>query len=208
MTSSDATVFIVDDDPLILDALKQLIKSVGLGTQTFSSAEEFLEQDLPETPSCLILDIRMPRLSGFDLQDELAKRGLTIPIIFVTGHGSVPLSVRAMKGGAVDFIQKPFEDQDLLDAIHHAIEKDRQTRMEQAEIKEIKRRVESLTPRENEVLVLAAAGMLNKQIAYDLGMSENTVKTHRARIMRKMKVASLAELVRLTERAGIRPDKE
>lgn len=208
MTSSDATVFIVDDDPLILDALKQLIKSVGLGTQTFSSAEEFLEQDLPETPSCLILDIRMPRLSGFDLQDELAKRGLTIPIIFVTGHGSVPLSVRAMKGGAVDFIQKPFEDQDLLDAIHHAIEKDRQTRMEQAEIREIKRRVESLTPRENEVLVLAAAGMLNKQIAYDLGMSENTVKTHRARIMRKMKVASLAELVRLTERAGIRPDKE
>lgn len=208
MTSSDATVFIVDDDPLILDALKQLIKSVGLGAQTFSSAEEFLEQDLPETPSCLILDIRMPRLSGFDLQDELAKRGLTIPIIFVTGHGSVPLSVRAMKGGAVDFIQKPFEDQDLLDAIHHAIEKDRQTRMEQAEIREIKRRVESLTPRENEVLVLAAAGMLNKQIAYDLGMSENTVKSHRARIMRKMKVASLAELVRLTERAGIRPDKE
>jgi len=208
MTSSDATVFIVDDDPLILDALKQLIKSVGLGTQTFSSAEEFLEQDLPETPSCLILDIRMPRLSGFDLQDELAKRGLTIPIIFVTGHGSVPLSVRAMKGGAVDFIQKPFEDQDLLDAIHHAIEKNRQTRMEQAEIKEIKRRVESLTPRENEVLVLAVAGMLNKQIAYDLGMSENTVKSHRARIMRKMKVASLAELVRLTERAGIRIDKE
>ena len=208
MTSSDATVFIVDDDPLILDALKQLIKSVGLGAQTFSSAEEFLEQDLPETPSCLILDIRMPRLSGFDLQDELAKRGLTIPIIFVTGHGSVPLSVRAMKGGAVDFIQKPFEDQDLLDAIHHAIEKDRQTRMEQAEIREIKRRVESLTPRENEVLVLTTAGMLNKQIAYDLGMSENTVKTHRARIMRKMKVTSLAELVRLTEKAGIHPDKE
>lgn len=208
MTSFDATVFIVDDDPLIRDALKQLIKSVGLGAQTFSSAQEFLEQDLPEIPSCLILDIRMPRLSGFDLQDELAKRGLTIPIIFVTGHGSVPLSVRAMKGGAVDFIQKPFEDQELLDAIHHAIEKDRQTSMKQAEIREIERRVESLTPRENEVLVLVAAGMLNKQIAYDLGMSENTVKTHRARIMRKMKVESLAELVRLTEKAGICPDKE
>ncbi len=207
MTSFDATVFIVDDDPLIRDALDQLIKSVGLRAHTFSSAPEFLEQDLPEMPSCLVLDIRMPRLSGLDLQDELAKRGLRIPIIFITGHGTVPLSVRAMKGGAVDFIQKPFEDQELLDAIHHAIEKDRQTRTEQGEIRETKRRVESLTPREYEVLVLVAAGMLNKQIAYDLEMSENTVKTHRARIMRKMKVESLADLVRLTEKAGIPPHK-
>jgi FixJ family two-component response regulator len=207
MTSVDATVFVVDDDPLIRDSLEQLIKSVGLKAYTFSSAQEFLEKDFPDEPGCLILDIRMPRLSGLDLQDELAQKGLTIPVIFITGHGTVPLSVRAMKAGAADFIQKPFEDQQLLDAIHQAIDKDTQTRREKAEISEIKRRVESLTPREYEVLLAVTAGMLNKQIAYDLKLSENTVKTHRAHIMQKMKVESLADLVRLTERLGITTDK-
>ena len=204
MTAFDAAVFVVDDDPLIRDALEQLIKSVGLKAYTFSSAQEFLEKDLPDEPCCLILDIRMPRLSGLDLQDELAKQGLTIPVIFITGHGTVPMSVRAMKAGAVDFLQKPFEDQELLDAIHNAIEQNRQTRIDQAERREIKRRVESLTPREYEVLVLVTAGMPNKHIAYDLKLSENTVKTHRAHIMQKMKVKSLADLVRLTEKADLR----
>jgi FixJ family two-component response regulator len=203
MTSFEASVFVVDDDPLIRDALEQLIKSVGLKAYAFSSAREFLEKDLPDEPSCLILDIRMPGLSGLDLQDELVKRGLTIPVIFITGHGTVPMSVRAMKNGAVDFLQKPFEDQELLDAINNAIEQNRQTRMEQAEIRQIKQRVESLTPREHEVLVLVTAGMLNKQIAYDLKLSENTIKTHRAHIMQKMKAESLADLVRLTEMVDI-----
>jgi FixJ family two-component response regulator len=203
MTSFDAAVLVVDDDHLIRDALEQLIKSVGLKAYTFSSAQEFLEKDLPDVPCCLISDIRMPGLSGLDLQDELAKKGLKIPVIFITGHGTVPTSVRAMKAGAVDFLQKPFEDQELLDAIHNAIEQNRQTRKEQAEIGEIKRRVESLTPREYEVLSLVTAGMLNKQIAYDLKLSENTVKTHRAHIMQKMKAESLADLVRLTEMVDI-----
>jgi len=207
MTSVDAAVFVVDDDPLIRDSLEQLIKSVGLKAYTFSSAQEFLEKDLPDEPGCLILDIRMPRLSGLDLQDELAQKGLTLPVIFITGHGTVPLSVRAMKAGAVDFIQKPFEDQQLLDAIHQAIDKDIQKRREKAEISEIKKRVESLTPREYEILLAVTAGMLNKQIAYDLKLSENTVKTHRAHIMQKMKVESLADLVRLIERVGITTDK-
>ncbi len=207
MIIPDAAVFVVDDDPLIRDSLEQLIKSVGLKAYTFSSAQEFLAHDRTEEVSCLVLDIRMPRLSGLDFQEELKKRGLTIPIIFITGHGTVPLSVRAMKAGAVDFLQKPFEDQELLDAIHRAIEQDRQKRLDQAEIREVKRRVESLTQREHEVLVLVVSGMLNKQIAYDLEISENTVKTHRAHIMQKMQVESLADLVRLTEMVDIRPQK-
>jgi FixJ family two-component response regulator len=203
MTSFDAAVFVVDDDPLIREALEQLTKSVGLKAYTIPSAREFLEQDLPDKLCCLISDIRMPGLSGLDLQDELAKKGLKIPIIFITGHGTVPTNVRAMKAGAVDFLQKPFEDQELLDAIHNAIELNRQTRKEQAEIREIERRVESLSPREHEILVLVTTGMLNKQIAYDLKLSENTVKTHRAHIMQKMKAESLADLVRLTEKVDI-----
>ncbi len=203
MTSSDASVFIVDDDPLIRDSLEQLIKSVGIKAYSFSSAREFLEKDLPDQPCCLVLDIRMPSLSGLDLQEELTRRSIPIPIIFITGHGTVPMSVRAMKAGAADFLQKPFEDQELLDAIHNAIEQNRQEKTEQAEIKEIKRRIESLTPREYEVLTFVTSGMLNKQIAYDLKMSENTVKTHRARIMKKMNVESFADLVRVTEKADI-----
>ncbi len=208
MTISDADVFVVDDDSLIRDSLEQLVKSVGLKADTFSSTRVFLDTELPDKPGCLVLDIRMPGLSGLDLQDELLKRGRSIPIIFITGHGTVPMSVRAMKAGAVDFLQKPFEDQELLDAIHHAIKQNRLTRLEQVEIDKIEQRIKSLTLREHEILVRVTAGMLNKQIAYNLKMSENTVKTHRARIMRKMEVESLAELVRATEKAGINPSQK
>ena len=203
MTPLDATVFIVDDDPLVRDALKSLIKSVGLNVHTFSSAREFLDHDHPDEPCCLVLDVRMPLLSGLGLQDELAKRDLTIPVIFITGHGTVPLSVRAMKAGAMDFIQKPFEDQDLLDAIYLAIKQDRQVKRVQAETRKIKQRLKSLTLREHEVFTLVVAGMLNKQIAFDLEMSEHTVKTHRARVMKKMQAESLADLVRLSEKADM-----
>jgi FixJ family two-component response regulator len=203
LSQLEGTVFIVDDDPLVLGAVETLIKSVGFEVNIFSSAQAFLESDLPDEPACLVLDIRMPGLSGLDLQDELAARGLTLPVIFVTGHGTVPLSIRAMKAGAVDFLQKPFEDQDLLDAVQRAIEKDGQASVERRETGEIKRRVESLTQRETQVLHGVAEGKLNKQIAHDLGLSENTVKTHRAHIMQKMQADSLADLIRLTGKAGI-----
>jgi len=197
----EATVFIVDDDELIRDSLEYLVKSVGLAVKTFASAQAFLDIELPNNPCCLVSDIRMPGLSGLDLQDELAKRDIAIPVIFITGHGTVPISVRAMKAGAVDFLQKPFEDQELLDSIHHSIEQNRLAKLEQHEIKEIERRIKSLSLREHEILILVAAGQLNKQIAFDLKMSENTVKTHRSRIMRKMEVKTLADLVRATEKA-------
>ncbi len=203
MVTSEAVVFVVDDDSLIRDSLEQLVKSVGLKADTFSSAEAFLDTELPDKPGCLVLDIRMSGLSGLDLQEELLKRGIVIPIIFITGHGTVSMSVRAMKAGAVDFLQKPFEDQELLDLVHHAIEQNRQKRIEQAEINMIEQRIKSLTTREYEILVLVAKGTLNRRIANNLQMSENTVKTHRARIMRKMEVKSLAELVRVTEKVGI-----
>jgi len=203
MTISEAVVFVVDDDSLVRDSLKRLVRSVGLQAETFPSAQAFLDTELPDKSGCLVLDIRMPGLSGLDLQDELVKRGISIPIIFITGHGTVPMSIRAMKAGAVDFLQKPFEDQELLDIIHHAIEQNRQTRLAQTEINEIEQRIKLLTLREHEILVLVITGMLNKQIAIDLKISENTVKTHRAHIMRKMDVESLAELVRATEKAGI-----
>ena len=205
MTLSDASVFIVDDDALVRDSLEQLIKSVGLKVETFSSARAFLDTELPDKSCCLILDIRMPGLSGLELQARLAKSGRSIPIIFITGHGTVPMSVKAMKAGAVDFLQKPFDDQELLDAINHAIEQNRQARLEQAEIYEIKQHIESLTLREHEVFVPVIAGMLNKEIAYNLNMSESTVKTHRAHIMRKMAVKSFAELVRAAQKSGIHP---
>jgi FixJ family two-component response regulator len=207
MSTPNATVFIVDDDALIRDSLRQLIKSVGLTAATFSSSQKFLNAKLPDTPGCLVVDIRMPGMSGLELQDELKQRAISIPIIFITGHGTVPMSVRAMKAGAVDFLQKPFEDQELLDSIHHAIEQNGRKRVEQAELQGIEQHFNTLTTREHEVLVFVTAGTLNKQIAYELQMSENTVKTHRSRIMRKMKVASLAELVRVAERLGVKPLK-
>ena len=202
---SDAVVSIVDDDALVRDSLEQLIRSVGLHAESFSSAREFLDVERPDKPGCLVLDIRMPGLSGLDLQQELAKRGYSIPIIFITGHGSVPMSVRAMKAGAIDFLQKPFEDHELLYVIQLAIEQSRQARLEQAEIKQIEQGVESLTLREHEVLVRVVAGNLNKVIAYELNISENTVKTHRAHIMRKMAVKSLADLVRVIEKVDMPP---
>ncbi len=203
MTIPEAVVFVIDDDPLIRDSLRQLIKSVGLQVDTFSSAEAFLEAELPDSPGCLVLDIRMPGLSGLDLQDELIKRRKSTPIIFITGHGTVPMSVRAMKAGAIDFLAKPFEDQELLDLIHHAIIQDRQTRKEMIEINEIEQRITTLTSREHEILVFVISGMLNREIAHDLKMSENTVKTHRARIMRKMAADTLVDLVRVTEKVGV-----
>ena len=203
MTAKDPVVFVVDDDEAVRKSLVRLIKSVGLTVQDFSSAHEFLEIDPYAGPCCLVLDVRMPGLSGLDLQKELAQMGHTIPIIFITGHGDILMSVRTMKRGAIDFITKPFNDQDLLDAICQAIEKDKQTRREQAEIEAIQKLVDSLTPRESEVFALVVTGMLNKQIAYDLGMSEKTVKVHRARVMDKMQADSLAELVRLAYRVGI-----
>ena len=207
MTSSGAIVFIVDDDSSVRTALKRLVKSVGHKVITFSSAQGFLDHDHPDEPSCLVLDIRMPGLSGLELQEQMAAAGRTIPIIFITGHANISISVRAMKAGAVDFLEKPFDDQVLLDAIHHAIVKDTQSKREQVEKKEIKKRVASLTPREHEVFSLVITGMLNKQTAFELGTSEKTIKVHRARVMQKMSAESLADLVRLAEKADVRPPK-
>ena len=202
MTPVDATVFVVDDDTSVRSALKRLIKSLGLNVETFNSAHAFLKHGPHDRPACLVLDIRMPGTSGIELQEQLAEAGVQIPIIFITGHGNIPMSVQAMKAGAVDFIEKPFEDQKLIDAIHTAIAQNKQFRTEQAEIKDLQRRIDSLTPREHEVFLLVVSGMLNKQIAFDLGLSEKTVKVHRARVMHKMKATSLADLVRMAEKAS------
>jgi FixJ family two-component response regulator len=202
MTPADATVFVVDDDTSVRTALKRLIQSVGLKVETFDSAQVFLKHGTHDGPACLVLDVRMPGMSGIELQQQLTKAGLGMPIIFITGHGNIPMSVQAMKAGAVDFIEKPFEDQKLIDAINIAIKKHREFRTEQAEIKKLQRRVDSLTPREHEVFILVVSGMLNKQIAFDLGLSEKTVKVHRARVMDKMKAKSLAALVRMAEKVG------
>ncbi len=196
MTIDDSIVYIVDDDPLIRDSLAQLVKSVGLKVETFSSARAFLDKETDKTPCCLVLDIRMPGLSGLDLQQALQADNRMIPIIFITGHGTVPVSVQAMKAGAVDFLQKPFEDQELLDGIHQAIQRNRAQRISLLEKKAVIKRFDSLTPREHEVLDLVRQGFLNKQIADKLGMTENTVKSHRRRIMQKMEADSLASLIR------------
>jgi len=203
MTQSNPTVFVVDDDASVRKSLARLMRSVGLNVEMFASAQEFLRRKRFEGPGCLVLDVRMPGLSGLDLQEALTAADTSIPIVFITGHGDIPMSVQAMKAGAVDFLPKPFKDQDLLDAIHQAIDRDIQRRREQAQIAEIQGRVDSLTPREREVFALVVTGMLNKQIASELGTSEKTIKVHRARVMRKMQVMSLAELVRLGEKVGI-----
>jgi FixJ family two-component response regulator len=204
MTSFDEIVFVVDDDDSVRTALKRLLKSAGHKVITFSSAEEFLDHDHRfDVCGCLVLDIRMPGLSGLELQDQMAAAGINIPIIFITGHGNVPASVRAMKAGAVDFLEKPFDDLALLDAIHRAIAKDTQAKQAQAKIKVINQRVSSLTPREKEVFTLVVTGMLNKQVAFELGTSEKTIKVHRARVMQKMFAESFADLVRLAEKAGV-----
>jgi RNA polymerase sigma factor (sigma-70 family) len=201
---ADSTVFIVDDDALVRRSLERLIHSVGLQVKCFASAKEFLECRRPEGAACIVLDVRMPGLSGLDLQSELASAGLDMPVVFVTGHGTVPMSVRAMKAGAVDFLQKPFDDQVLLDAVQRGIDQDRQALAEQAGQKELEDRLESLTPREQEVFALVVTGLLNKQIAGELGTSEKTIKVHRARVMQKMEADSLADLVRMGEKLSIR----
>ena len=208
MTSSVATVFVVDDDESVRTALKRLLKSAGHKVITFSCAEDFFEHDHRfDVSGCLVLDIQMPGLSGIELQEQMAAAGLNIPIIFITGHGNVPASVRAMKAGAVDFLEKPFDDLALLDAIHRAIAKDTRAKQAQAKIREINQRVASLTPREQEVFTLVVTGMLNKQIAFELGITESTIKVHRAQVMQKMSAESFADLVRLAEKAGVHPPK-
>jgi FixJ family two-component response regulator len=197
------TVFIVDDDEAVREALSNLIRSVGLRVEAFASATEFLSRPEPDTPACLVLDVRLPGLSGMALQVELASARNHIPIIFISGYGDIPMTVRAMKAGAIDFIAKPFRDQDLLDAIEHAIEKDAKALKDRSVIAELRSRFESLTPREREVMGLVIRGLLNKQVAAELGTSEVTVKIQRGQMMKKMKVTSVAELVRISQKLGL-----
>jgi FixJ family two-component response regulator len=203
MSEKDGLVFVVDDDAAMRRSLENLISSVGLGVKGFPSAQEFLRSKLPDVPSCLVLDVRLPGLSGLDLQKRMVEAAMDIPIIFITGHGDIPMTVRAMKAGAVEFLTKPFRDQDLLDAIQQALERDREARGLRGELEELRRRVDSLTPRERDVLNLVVTGLLNKQIAGKLGTSETTVKIHRHQVMEKMGANSLAELVRMSDRLGI-----
>jgi len=202
-SQSPPTVFVVDDDSAVRESLDSLLRSVGLRVESFSSASEFLRQKAPEGPACLVLDVRLPGLSGLDLQREMLGAERAVPIIFITGHGDIPMSVRAMKAGAVEFLTKPFRDQDLLDAIHQAVERDRAALQRRAELAELRTRYELVTPREREVMGLVVGGMLNKQIAARLGTTIITVKIQRGSVMKKMQAASVADLVRLSEKLGI-----
>ena len=205
--SEEPVVFVVDDDESMREALRSLLRSVSLRVETFGSAADLLRSKLPNVASCLVLDVRLPGLSGLDFQTELAKANIRIPIIFMTGHGDIPMSVQAMKAGAVDFLAKPFRDQDMLDAVAAALERDRNRRKDEQQLSDLRARFEALTERESEVMGLVTAGLMNKQIAGELGLSEITVKIHRGHVMRKMAARSLADLVRMAEAIGVRQAK-
>jgi len=208
MKPEAAVVYVVDDDISVREAVRNLLRSVGLEVEAFGTAQQFLSAKRRDAPGCLVLDVRLPGISGLDLQRQLVEADIQVPIIFITGHGDIQMSVRAMKAGAVEFLTKPFRDQDLLDAVQQAIERDREGRRQRAEAVEIRRRYESLTSREQEILILVVQGLANKQIGDELNITEPTVKLHRGHVMQKMEADSLADLIRMSERLELPPGKQ